>query len=203
MSRTNIFSLDWSSVPFDIITSTVPYLPPSDILNLCVKNDSFNRRVCQDQDSIVWKLLFQRDISDNVPTTNIANHYIEIMDRILPLPLNNRLLHGARKGYLNMVRHAIDQGANIHVKRDLALFFAAENGYVDIVRLLLDRGVNDIDSAFIAAVKNGHTDIVNLLLDRGANINMYRDMPIRTAKRFGNTDMIKLLLSRGASSSAL
>ena len=91
MTYSDLLNANWSCVPGDIIDSIVPYLPARDVLKLCLYNDTFNRRICQNQDSIVWKLLYQRDISNNVPRNHIASRYLDIMDEILPLDPNQRL----------------------------------------------------------------------------------------------------------------
>ena len=85
MSYSDLLNANWSGVPGDIIDSIVPYLSARDVLRLCLYNDTFNHRICQNQDSIVWKLLFQRDISKDVPRDHIASRYFDIMDKILPL----------------------------------------------------------------------------------------------------------------------
>ena len=173
MSRIDIFSIDWSSLPLDLITSIVPYLSPSDILKLCLRNDSFNRRVCQDQNSIIWKLLYQRDISSHIPRHNIASRYLDVMDYFLPLRLNDRLIYSAQSGYNAMVKHALKDGANIHAWDDRALRNAALNGYTDTVKLLLDRGANihaNDDEALLIAAQYRHPETVKLLLACGATI---------------------------------
>ena len=86
--------------------------------NLCLRNDILNRRVCQNQDSIIWKLLYQRDISNNVPSDHIASRYLDIMDEILPLTPNQRLFYGAEHGYDEIVKTALKHGAEIHANDD-------------------------------------------------------------------------------------
>ena len=125
MSYSDLLDANWSRLPGDIIDSIVPYLPTRDVLNLCLYNDTFNRRVCQNQDSIVWKLLFQRDISNNVPRNHIASRYLDIMDEILPLDPNQRLWYGAEHGYDEIVKAALQDGADIHADDDYALRWAA------------------------------------------------------------------------------
>ena len=202
MSCIDIFSMDWSSLPLDLITSIVPYLSPRDVLSLCIRNDSFNRRVCQDQNSIVWKLLYQRDISSHIPSHNIVGHYLDIMDEILPLPLNDRLIYGAKSGYEEMVKNALNEGANIHAHEDDdALHYAAVYGNTETVKLLLDRGADihtDYDLALRWAALHGHTETVKLLLDRGAAIHAHEDDALYLAALYGNTETVKLLLAYGA-----
>ena len=179
-SYSDLLDANWSSVPGDIIDSIVPYLPARDVIKLCLYNDTFNRRVCQNRDSIVWKLLYQRDISENVPTNHIASRYLDIMDEILPLTPNKRLLYGAKNGYDGIVKSALQNPsgrepsrADINANYDEALREAAVHGHTEIVKLLLDRGA-DIhalcDQALLFAAYVGHTDTVKLLLRRGARL---------------------------------
>ena len=169
-SYSDLLYANWSGVPGDIIDSIVPYLSAPSVLNLCLYNDTFNRRVCQSQDSIVWKLLFQRDISENVPSDHIASRYLNIMDHILPLTPDDRLSYGAERGYDEIVKSALKDGAHIHDWEDAALRLAAQNGNTETVKLLLDRGA-DIhalnDRALFLAVENGHPETVKLLLAHG------------------------------------
>ena len=133
MTYSDLLNANWSSVPGDVIDFIVPYLSAREVLKLCLYNDTFNRRVCQNQDSVVWKLLFQRDISNNVPSDHIASRYLDIMDEILTLTPNDRLFYGAKHGYEEIVKSALQQGANIHADNDLALRMAAK---MDIPRQL-------------------------------------------------------------------
>lgn len=201
MSQQNIFSINWSSLPFDLITSIVLYLSPNDIRRLCLESESFDRRVCQDQNSIIWKLLFQRDISSRVPTNDIASQYFVIMDEITRMSLDWRLIYGAGKGYDEMVKRALDKGANVHVDKDYALYWAAKEGDTEMVRLLLDRGADihgNNDDALITAALYGHPKTVKLLLDRGANIHADDDEALRSTTWNKDTETAKLLLDRGA-----
>ena len=205
-SYSDLLDANWSSVPGDVIDSIVPYLPARDVLKLCLYNDSFNRRICQNQDSIVWKLLFQRDISDNVPIDHIASRYLDIMDEILSLDPNERLVYGANRGYDEIVKTSLQRGADIHANDDEALYLAAKNGNIETVRLLLDRGA-DIhgwnDGALRWAALNGHTETVKILLDRGADIHAADDLALHWAAMYGNTETVKVLLDRGADIHAL
>ena len=148
MSYLDILLVDWSNMPFDIIVSIALYLSHREILNLCTRNNSFNLRVrapsltgdyhTKNQDSIIWKLLYQRDISKNVPSDHIASRYLNIMDEILPYTPNQRLLFGARYGYEEIIKFALQHGANIDADCNKALRLAAKKGYLNVVEVLLD-----------------------------------------------------------------
>ena len=200
-SYSDLLDANWSGFPGDIVDSIVPYLPARDVLKLCLYNDAFNRRICQNQNSIVWKLLYQRDISNNVPSDHIASRYLDIMDEILPLTPQQRLFYGAQYGYNEIIKSALQDGADVRANYDYALRSAAEMGHTETVRLLLDRGA-DIsagdDYAIRWAAKNRHTEIVKVLLDRGAKIHASNDWALRHAAANGNTETVKVLLDRGA-----
>ena len=203
MALSDVFAMDWSHLPFDLILSIVRYLSPQKILDLCIYNDSFNRRVCstENQNSFIWKLLYQRDISNDVPSDHVASRYLDIMDEILPLDSNDRLFYGAQHGYNELVKATLQNGANIHDVNDVPLRVAVRNGYTETVKLLLDRGA-DIhalnDAALSLAAENGHTETVKLLLDRGARIHAFNDNALYWAAEYGNTETVKVLLAHGA-----
>ena len=215
MTYSDLLNANWSGLPGDIIDSIVPYLPVRDVLKLCLYNDTFNHRICQNQNSIVWKLLYQRDISNNVPRDHIASRYLDIMDEILHLDPQGRLFYGAEHGYDEIVKSALQdpsgrpqagsqdepRRADIHAEYNRALRWAAENGNTETVKLLLDRGANIHaldDDALRWAAKNGHTDTVKVLLNRGANLHAFNDNALYWAAMNGYTETVKVLLAHGA-----
>ena len=193
MSYSDLLNANWSSVPGDIIDSIVPYLPARDVIKLCLYNDTFNHRICQNQDSIVWKHLYRRDISHNVPRDHIASRYLDIMDETLPLSPKHRLFYGTQRGYNEIVKAALKNGADIHTWDDLALRSAADYGHTDTVKLLLDHGADihaDNDHALCLAAFNGRTETVKLLLAYGATIT---PQIRREVEQRGNPEIITLL----------
>ena len=200
-SYSDLLDANWSGLPGDIIDSMVPYLPARDVLKLCLYNDTFNRRICQNQNSIVWKLLYQRDISNNVPSDHDASRYLDVMDEILPIAPQDRLFYGAKHGYEEIVKSALRQGTSVRALNNEALYLAARKGHSETVKLLLDRGADihaEDDEALRWAAENGNTETVKVLLDRGADIHARNDEALRNAADNGHTETVKLLLDRGA-----
>ena len=201
MSYSDLLRADWSRLPGDIIDSIAPYLSAQQVRDLCLRNDTFNRRVCQNENSVVWKLLYQRDISENIPRDHIASRYLDIMDYILTLDPDQRLLYGASRGYDEIVKSALQDGANINASYDRSLQLAALTGHTETVKLLLDRGAKIHvynDEALRDAAENGNTDTVKLLLDRGAKIHASDDYSLHVAASNGHSETVKLLLKHGA-----
>ena len=217
LSLPYLFSLDWYTTPLDVIVSITHYLSARDFLYLCIHNDSFNQRVCQDLNSIIWKILYQRDISHHLPSNDIAGHYLNILDKISTMTPNQRLIYGGFNGYEGIVKNALENGAESrvydNVRNDIStmtpndrLIYGAERGYEGIVEnALVNRA--DIharnDSALRSAVVIGDTEIVKLLLDRGADIHAENDWALRGAAVNGRTEMVKILLNHDADVHAL
>ena len=195
LSLPYLFSLDWYTLPKDVIVSISHYLSARDFLYLCLHNDSFNQRVCQDPNSIIWKILYQRDISQVIPSNDIAGHYLDVLDKIANMTPNQRLIYGGFNGYEEIVKNALENGAEIHVYDDVRnkiltlnptdrLIYGAERGYEGIVENALANGAEihaEDDQALLSAAYHGHTETVKVLLDRGADIHAFDDHALQLA----------------------
>ena len=123
---------------------------------------------------------------------------------------DHALLHGAKVGDFEMVRHALEIGAFITAKNNngvSALIWATNNGHLEIVKLLLEKGAkiedrsNNLRTSLIWACHWGHLNIVEYLLEKGANLHAFDDdgmTPLMSAVLNGNKQIVQLLLSRGA-----
>ena len=169
----------------------------------------------------MWKLLYQRDISEKVPRDHIASRYLEIMDEVLPLYPNERLLYGAEHGYNKIVKAALqspsgrpqaalrppsgrpragsqDEPSRAKTSQDeprRAKTSQDEPRRADVH--VLD------DAALRLAAMKGHIETVKLLLDHGANIHALYDEALINAELNGHSETVKLLLDRGANIHAL
>lgn len=94
-----------------------------------------------------------------------------------------------------------------------ALMLAASKGYEEIVRALLDNGadanaknsINRDETALLLAAFSPHTAIVKALIDRGADVNATLDAgwtPLMLAAGAGQIDSVRLLISAGAHANA-
>ena len=103
---------------------------------------------------------------------------------------------------LAVVKYLVEQqGANIHVRRDYFLRFAAAQGHLEVVKYLVEQGA-DIhtwnDEAFRGAAENGHLEVVKYLAEQGANIHTYDDCAFRWAAENGHLEVVKYLVEQGA-----
>ncbi|MCJ1408175.1 hypothetical protein MMC19_002248 [Ptychographa xylographoides] len=113
---------------------------------------------------------------------NPSNADLKMQHSLVPHAAGGRMsLHlAASQGYLEIVHHLLDFGAEIDEPDGAgltALHYAARSGYPDVVIALLDRNanVNAIDyqgwTALSMATDVGRADVVRLLLQRGADLN--------------------------------
>jgi ankyrin repeat protein len=117
----------------------------------------------------------------------------------------------AAKGYVNVLRKLVDEGADISAKcgehNETALHFAARAGKTQVVAFLLERGANierpDGQSRvpLHCAAWNGHEETTQFLLDKGAAVDA-QDGGGRTAlygaAAIGNLAVVQMLLKRAA-----
>ena len=122
-----------------------------------------------------------------------------------------RLIEGAKTGNLEMVKDALDDGADINKSRNnddkTPLYAASEKGHLEVVRELLARGAA-VDAAIyggwtplLVAILKGHLEVVKALLARGASVDAAMNdgaTPLYVASQMGHLDVVRELLERGA-----
>ncbi len=77
----------------------------------------------------------------------------------------------AQRGALELVRAALEAGADVHIHDDAAVRFAAGNGHLDTVRYLIDKGNAHAcalgNDAFFRALDADHLHVAEYLIERG------------------------------------
>ncbi len=124
---------------------------------------------------------------------------------------DNMLIDAVKKGDINGVILALDQGANVNFDSGYGrtpLILAVRSKNIQIVELLLNRGANvnhmyplEHEPPLGHAITINNIQIVELLLDRGANVNYISTdghTALFVAVLFGNIQIVELLLNRGA-----
>jgi len=115
--------------------------------------------------------------------------------------IDKMLLAAARDGDMAKLEEAARLGADIHTKKERALWYAATRGHTEIVAFLLDGGADlhvNNDEALRWAAALGGPETVALLLDRGADIHAKNDEALIGATLKDETETVALLLDRGA-----
>jgi ankyrin repeat protein len=113
----------------------------------------------------------------------------------------NLLLNASIKGSLELVKYALEQGANIHFNNDEALRWASEKGHLEVVKYLVEQGANihaENDIALRHASSDGYFEVVKYLVEKGANIHALDDGALRWASENGHFEVVKYLVEHGA-----
>lgn len=107
-------------------------------------------------------------------------------------------------GNMDLLKALIENGADVHARRDAALFTASVEGHTAAARVLLEAGADPHANNHLAwAVIGGHVDIVRLLLAAGADPHVRLNQSLRLATRKGNAAIVGLLLAAGANPNAV
>lgn len=115
---------------------------------------------------------------------------------------NYAIRAAAARGYADIVKLLLENGADCTDDDNYAIQIASEKGHTEIVKLLLEAGAdctaND-NWAVRRAAECGHTDVVKLLLEAGADCTARGNRAIQIASEKGYTDIVELLKQYGAS----
>ena len=125
----------------------------------------------------------------------------DILDSMKYMKPDKLLVQSVHKNFIEGVKHALENGANVHIMNDENLRIATENGQTEIVKLLLYNGA-DVHAKNDICLQNasfhGYYDIVKLLLDNGADVHADQDYSLRSAITNNKYEIVKLLLDNGA-----
>jgi len=109
--------------------------------------------------------------------------------------INDILKRGAYYGHLELVKYAVQNGANIRIDNDYPLKWSSENGHLDTVKYLVENGADvnaDNSEALWRASSNGHMEIVKFLVENGVDKEYYY-YAVKIAYRYGETKIAKYL----------
>jgi hypothetical protein len=115
--------------------------------------------------------------------------------------IGNFLIYASEHGSVELVKYALEQGADIHTFDDDALRVTSYNGHLEVVKYLVEHGA-DIhtfdDDALRVTSYNGHLEVVKYLVEQGANIHAENDWALRYASEYGHYEIVKYLVEKGA-----
>lgn len=115
------------------------------------------------------------------------------------------LIYASQNGHLEIIKHLVENGSDIHVQEDKAVRMASSNGHLEVVKYLIEKGADiharNNDALKWAAIKN-HFKIVKYLIEQGADIHADNDITLKKAVFYDHKDIIRYLIDNGANINA-
>lgn len=151
-----------------------------------------------DDAKLVGYLLDNGAKQEKYPECNIEESYVVGTS-------NNNLDKACINGNLEIVKHLIKAGSDIHRGNEQALLIACENGHVAIIRYFYRLNCDirkENDRCLLAAVQEGHIDAVKFLVEKGADVRVRDDEPVKLACEGGHLEVVKYLVDKGADARA-
>lgn len=109
------------------------------------------------------------------------------------LSMNELMYEGALSGEIDQVEFALKNGSNIHYENDAALNAAIIKGYLNIVKYLVNNGANIHNkSSLISAVEKNQLEVIKYLLSLGMNFEEIRSAEFY-AKQKGHLELVEYL----------
>jgi hypothetical protein len=109
---------------------------------------------------------------------------------------NLLLIYSSREGELSLVKHSIQQGADLHALENYPVRLASKHGQLNVVKYLTEHGADihtEDEDALIAASQNGHLEVVKFLVEQGADIHAQDDEALKLAIENGYPEIVKYL----------
>jgi ankyrin repeat protein len=150
--------------------------------------DSFKKGIIKTNESIRDKMIPKSE---------------EDIEKVIKDYSPNEILElGYKNKVWNLVKKAIDKGANVHLNGDSALRQACINGELEIVKFLIDNGAElhiYEDDCLVRACYSGNLELVKYLVDKGGDIHAGGiEKVLRAACSTGQPKIVKYLLEKGA-----
>ena len=194
----------------DVDREIVNKLSDTDLLNMCLVNRTYWKRVCNDS---YFRLRTENGFPETVPykdyvnenkirTRSWKNHYLNIVKYIDLLQRNYRYIYRAedKSPELLYLARKLVPTYSLYTK-NRALIYASRNGYLPVVKYLTEHGA-DITALLNEALRwaslNGHLEIVKYLVEHGADITARSNQAVRWASENGHLSVMKYLLENGA-----
>ena len=115
--------------------------------------------------------------------------------------MNEALISMATEGYIPVIEHLLNIGADIHADEDAALFAAVKGSRSETIKYLLQKGadINAQDGSIVLhAVMFADVDIVQFLVEHNADQHYGNDLPIWVAAEYAMHAKVLYLLGQGA-----
>lgn len=143
--------------------------------------------------------------SDNLLIYYVNNENIKItkflIENSVSINKDDALINSASRGYLDIVKLLIMNGADIHSKNESSLLLSAKNGHLDVVSFLLLNGANvhARDNLILKqSIIYRHFEVAKLLIENGASFRDDDDYIFCTSAMNGELDFVIFLVDKGA-----
>ena len=207
----------------DIDREILLILNNEDMLSFALVNKYMFSKVCDDvffrmkvyrinlnpeykNEDETWKQYYLRFIYYKNKMKNYGYEYVSgdftKQDKIFHLDLwrndtgrkNSLLFNAAERGELDVVKHALEQGAQINLYYDSPLVAASGNGHLEIVKFLLEKGAVNKMVAVEKAISNNKLDVLKYLTQHKLtfSLSFRNDIIIKAAKK-GRLSILKYL----------
>lgn len=203
----NVEAMQQSSVQSGLLQDDSQYGPTDENVSLGEVDDSV---VSQQFDEIASLSLYNAVIAKNL---ELVKQLVDEAFADVNKHYNDGtflLFLAAEKGYFDIVKYLIENGANVNEKVDNSrtpLHTAAEKGYFNIVKYLIENGANVNEknangrTALRHAAYNGHLGVVQYLVAHGAKVDTkdtWRCTALHYAAWYGYLEIVKYLVEQGA-----
>jgi hypothetical protein len=205
-------------LPFELISQIIIYLGPLDIYNLYLgtsSNDiiqlifdeiSYNHVLRDNHDKLIIlnKIIEEANRSEAVSTLGFI-----ILNK-LDLTFNELFIEGVRYGSLNVIKYAIENGAEINLidydekitsqnRIKMSLRYIVKKGYWDLFNYFVDMGSDDVDSINIGKAHLDDLEYLKPIMDELIKNDELDDIMdiYTTAAAVGSINIIKYLIEVG------
>ena len=199
----------------DIDREILKHIDDSELLNVCTINRKFWYEICDDNflrrrlikypyiekyknTNETWKYFFSSVVNYVLTMKESYDfHYVsgDFKRQYDILNKNKKytdlLLHASLKGEIDLVKHAVKKGADIHYFHEESVNLAGQMGHLDLVKWLVENGACQ-NTALTASSFHGHINVVKWLID--TNIHLDTTTALQYASKIGHLNIVKMLI---------
>lgn len=150
-------------------------------------------------DILCYSMINDNDTYERVMIPAIKYKYKSMIYKLLETPIwtlnghyNQIMTIGANHGHLDLVKWAIEHGANDYEK---AMAYASAGGHIKIIELMMNYGAHNYNLAMLGATLGGCMNTIELMLQLG--VTDYNTCMKWAAER-GHCEIVKKMLELGA-----
>ena len=160
------------TLPSDIIRYIASKLNLNEIFNLSLTCKYFYKNIIDNKYFWLNLLLLDYNIkNEDIPECYTAIYYYKYISNFLVCKPNTILMNGSIKADLNLIRLALEKGANINTyngdeKLGNPLINAIINGNIKILKYLIENGADINKNHYMMAVETHNLEILKYLIEK-------------------------------------